>query len=48
MTSALHHIPNRTKKLPPLRVGIGGPVCSGNAHTQGRQFFSAVGDVVQC
>ena len=29
MTSALHHIPNRTKKLPPLRVGIGGPVGSG-------------------
>ena len=27
---ALHHIPNRTKKLPPLRVGIGGPVGSGN------------------
>ena len=24
--TALHHIPNRTKKLPPLRVGIGGPV----------------------
>jgi urease accessory protein len=29
MTSALHHIQNRTKKLPPLRVGIGGPVGSG-------------------
>ena len=29
MTSALHHIPNRTKHLPPLRVGIGGPVGSG-------------------
>ncbi len=29
MTSALHHIPNRIKKLPPLRVGIGGPVGSG-------------------
>ena len=28
-TSALHHIPHRTKKLPPLRVGIGGPVGSG-------------------
>jgi urease accessory protein len=28
MTS-LHHIPNRIKKLPPLRVGIGGPVGSG-------------------
>jgi urease accessory protein len=25
----LHHIPNRTRKLPPLRVGIGGPVGSG-------------------
>ena len=25
----LHHIPNRTKLLPPLRVGIGGPVGSG-------------------
>ena len=29
MNSALHHIPNRTHKLPPLRVGIGGPVGSG-------------------
>ena len=29
MTSPLHHIPRRTKKLPPLRVGIGGPVGSG-------------------
>ncbi|MFH0130454.1 urease accessory protein UreG [Variovorax sp. EL159] len=29
MTSALHHIPRRTKRLPPLRVGIGGPVGSG-------------------
>ena len=29
MTTALHHIPNRTKNLPPLRVGIGGPVGSG-------------------
>jgi urease accessory protein len=28
MTS-LHHIANRSKKLPPLRVGIGGPVGSG-------------------
>jgi len=28
-TSALHHIPGRTKKLPPLRVGVGGPVGSG-------------------
>ena len=27
--TALHHIPNRTQKLPPLRVGIGGPVGSG-------------------
>ncbi len=25
----LHHIQNRTRKLPPLRVGIGGPVGSG-------------------
>ena len=29
VASALHHIPNRTKTLPPLRVGIGGPVGSG-------------------
>ena len=29
MTTALHHIPGRTKPLPPLRVGIGGPVGSG-------------------
>lgn len=29
MTSPLHHIPHRSKKLPPLRVGIGGPVGSG-------------------
>ena len=29
MTTALHHIANRNKKLPPLRVGIGGPVGSG-------------------
>jgi urease accessory protein len=28
-TMSLHHIANRTKKLPPLRVGIGGPVGSG-------------------
>ena len=28
-TSPMHHIRNRTKKLPPLRVGIGGPVGSG-------------------
>ena len=28
-TTALHHIPRRTKTLPPLRVGIGGPVGSG-------------------
>ena len=27
--SALHRIANRTRKLPPLRVGIGGPVGSG-------------------
>ena len=26
---ALHHIPGRSKKLPPLRVGVGGPVGSG-------------------
>lgn len=29
MTTQLHHIANRTKPLPPLRVGIGGPVGSG-------------------
>jgi urease accessory protein len=29
MTSRLHAIPGRTKKLPPLRVGVGGPVGSG-------------------
>ena len=29
MTSSLHSIPRRTKKLPPLRVGVGGPVGSG-------------------
>jgi urease accessory protein len=29
ITMSLHHITNRTKKLPPLRVGIGGPVGSG-------------------
>jgi urease accessory protein len=29
MTTALHHIANRIKTLPPLRVGIGGPVGSG-------------------
>jgi len=29
MTSSLHNIPKRTKKLPPLRVGVGGPVGSG-------------------
>jgi len=28
-TIALHHIANRTRKLPPLRVGVGGPVGSG-------------------
>ena len=27
--TALHHIPHRSKSLPPLRVGIGGPVGSG-------------------
>src|SRR4051812_8271378 len=27
--STLHSIPGRTKKLPPLRVGVGGPVGSG-------------------
>ncbi|MBA3625579.1 MAG: urease accessory protein UreG [Methylibium sp.] len=27
--SALHNIANRTKRLPPLRVGVGGPVGSG-------------------
>ena len=29
MSTPLHHIPHRRKKLPPLRVGIGGPVGSG-------------------
>jgi urease accessory protein len=29
MSTPLHHIPHRHKKLPPLRVGIGGPVGSG-------------------
>ena len=29
MNSPLHSIPNRTKPLPPLRVGVGGPVGSG-------------------
>lgn len=29
ISEALHHIPGRTKKLPPLRVGVGGPVGSG-------------------
>jgi urease accessory protein len=29
MTTPLHHIAQRSKKLPPLRVGIGGPVGSG-------------------
>jgi urease accessory protein len=28
-TTPLHRIPGRTKKLPPLRVGVGGPVGSG-------------------
>src|SRR6202035_2512434 len=27
--SPLHHIANRSKRLPPLRVGVGGPVGSG-------------------
>ena len=27
--NAWHHIPRRSKKMPPLRVGIGGPVGSG-------------------
>ena len=31
MTTPLHHIANRSKKLPPLRVGIGGPVGSGKS-----------------
>ena len=29
MSPSLHAIPRRTKKLPPLRVGVGGPVGSG-------------------
>ena len=29
MTAALHTIAHRTKRLPPLRVGVGGPVGSG-------------------
>jgi urease accessory protein len=29
MTTRLHSVPGRTKKLPPLRVGVGGPVGSG-------------------
>ncbi|MDC6166236.1 urease accessory protein UreG [Paucibacter sp. XJ19-41] len=29
MSTALHSIPGRSKKLPPLRVGVGGPVGSG-------------------
>jgi urease accessory protein len=29
MSSPLHRIPGRNKKLPPLRVGVGGPVGSG-------------------
>ena len=29
MSTPLHHIPHRSKKLPPLRVGIGSPVGSG-------------------
>ncbi|MBI3368608.1 MAG: urease accessory protein UreG [Burkholderiales bacterium] len=33
-TSALHSIANRSKKLPPLRVGVGGPVGSGSMEDQ--------------
>lgn len=29
LPQTLHHIPNRRKTLPPLRVGVGGPVGSG-------------------
>ena len=29
MNTALHHIARRTKHLPPLRIGVGGPVGSG-------------------
>src|SRR5262245_10658117 len=29
MTTTLHSMPRRTKRLPPLRVGVGGPVGSG-------------------
>ena len=29
MDTALHHIARRSKRLPPLRVGVGGPVGSG-------------------
>ena len=29
MKTPLHHIPRRTRVLPPLRVGVGGPVGSG-------------------
>lgn len=29
MSTALHHIAHRTRLLPPLRVGVGGPVGSG-------------------
>jgi urease accessory protein len=29
MNTALHHIARRSKRLPPLRVGVGGPVGSG-------------------
>ena len=29
MTTPLHAIPGRQRRLPPLRVGVGGPVGSG-------------------
>ena len=29
MSACMHHIAHRTKQLPPLRVGVGGPVGSG-------------------
>ena len=32
MTTRLHSVPGRTKKLPPLRVGVGGPGGSGLLH----------------
>ena len=39
--SALHHIANRTKTLPPLRVGIGGPVGSGKTTLLRRRAAAA-------